>query len=213
MGDLMNVTKYEHACLLITEGTNKIIIDPGSFTKLPDELAGITSIIITEEHQDHFNIENIEIILAQSPDAKIFTTAAVHEQLAKNSIESTVIKGEQTVSSGSFTLSFYETDHAVVYGSSPCHSLPVKVNDYLYYPSDTYHVIADHVHILALPTSGPWYKLSDSVDFAKQINCDVIIPTHNALNSDTGNMVIHNSKQSHLEQKITFLQPGESFSG
>ncbi len=208
----MNVTKYEHACLIITNDNEKLVIDPGSFSKLPEDLNGITAVVVTEEHMDHFSPDNIQKILAQNPNVPIYTTQAVHDSLTESDITSTVISGEQTKDIGGFSLSFYETDHAVVYGSSPCRSLPVKVNDYLYYPSDTYHTIPDHVHILALPTSGPWYKLSEGVDFAKQINCDVIIATHNALNSDAGNMVTNSSKQPHIGKEIVLLAPGENFS-
>lgn len=116
----MKLTKYEHACLIIDNGQSRLIIDPGCFTKLPSNLKHVEQIIVTEEHLDHFDLANLKLILGQSPDAVLYTTKAVTEQLADSGIDSTAIAGAKTVKVHGFMLKFYETDHAPVYKKTPC---------------------------------------------------------------------------------------------
>lgn len=210
----MKVTKYTHACLILEDGNSRIVIDPGSFTELPDKLSDIVGVIVTEEHYDHFDPEKLKLILQQSPNAMIYTTQNVSDELAKSNIQATAVSGRQTLQIQNFTLTFFETDHAPVYQVSPCKSLSVKINDYLYYPSDSYQTIGEEVYILALPTSGPWYKVSESIDFANSIKSKVVIVTHDAINSEIGNGVTNKFLESHLsnDRRFIHLKPGESFS-
>lgn len=209
----MKLTKYEHACLMLDSDQSRLVIDPGCFTKLPDDLSGIGCIVITEEHVDHFNLENIQKILEQSPGAKIFSTDVVVGELAKSGIEATAIHGEQEVDQSGYHLSFYETPHAAVYRTSPCQSLSVKVDDYLYYPSDSYNTIDDTVEVLALPTSGPWHKLEEAIDLANTINSSTVLATHNWLYNEDGEMVANLYIKNNISDKnrnYVYLKPGES---
>lgn len=209
----MKLTKYEHACLLLDNGQSRLIIDPGCFTKLPDDLSGIGCIVITEEHVDHFNLSNIQDILSQSPDAKIFTTKAVSVELSKSNIEATAINGSQEVEHDGCHLSFNEVPHAAVYRKSPCQSLSIKVDGYLYYPSDSYSGIDDKVEVLALPASGPWHKLEEAIDLANAIDSPIILATHNWLYNIDGEIVANNFIKANIadkDRKYVYLKPGES---
>lgn len=77
----MKLTKYAHACFFVEEQGQKLIVDPGSFTELPDELDNTVAIIITHEHGDHFSPDNIEKIKAQNPNVQIFAAREVVEKL------------------------------------------------------------------------------------------------------------------------------------
>lgn len=209
----MKLKKYEHACLILDNDKSKLVIDPGCFTKLPEDLSGVGCLVITEEHVDHFDIDNVQKLLEQNPDLKILTTLAVNTQLSEAGIYSFVIGGEQTIEECGYALNFYETAHAPVYKTSPCRSLSVKVDDYLFYPSDSYNVIDDEVEILALPTSGPWHKVEEAIDFANSINSQKMLVTHNALYSDEGQAVANNFIKANIADKsreYIYLRPGES---
>lgn len=208
----MKITKYEHACLLLEKDSTKLVIDPGSFTTLPKSLESINYVIITEEHYDHFNLDNLQQIISKNPYVQTFTTQAVHNELIELGIDVKSISGDSKVTMGDFEVNFSETDHAVVYKKSPCKSLTLKVNDYLYYPSDSYKTISEKVKVLALPSSGPWYKVSESIEFANAISSEIILVTHNALNSPIGNKVTNNFLKSNLgeSRQFVFLESGES---
>lgn len=209
----MKLTKYGHACLLLEKDGTNLLIDPGSFTELPNNLPKIDFVVVTEEHYDHFNPGNLETVARNNPDVQIYTTAAVQEKLKDTELHVHTVAGDQAVTLGTFEIAFSETDHAVVYQKSPCKSLTVTVdNDVLYYPSDSYKTIGTSVKVLALPTSGPWFKVSECIEFANTVDSETVIPTHNGLNSDNGHKVTHNFVVNNIdpERTFTYLQVGES---
>ena len=210
---MIELTKYEHACLFLNKDGVRLVIDPGCFTKLPGDLSDIAVIIITEEHRDHMDVDNLQTILAASPDAQIFTSEVANAALAEAHIASTPIKGAATIEVAGYTLTFDETDHAPTYIHSPCRSLSLTVDDYLYYPGDSYNTTSDAVEILALPTSGPWHKLSEAIDFANEIKSRRILATHNYLYSDDGNAVANSFIKMNLadqSREFVYLEVGES---
>lgn len=209
----MNITKYGHACLFIDNGNSRLVIDPGDFTDLPQDLKNVSVIVVTEEHYDHFDPSNIKKILEQSPDAKIYSTANVAEQLNNESISAQSISSQEVVDYEGKKIKLTEGDHAVVYGQSPCKVLTVTVGDFLYYPSDSFIETKDKVKILALPTSGPWHKLSEAIDLMKSTNCEIIIATHNGLNSQDGNKVSSHFLNLHSKEPVKnfiYLEDGQS---
>ena len=209
----MKLTKYEHACLILDNGKSRLVIDPGCFTNLPSDLTNVGCLVVTEEHVDHFDLENIRKIAKQNPEVKIFTTEPVSTQLSEANITSVTIVGEQTFKEAGYVINFYETDHAPTYRKSPCRSLSIKIDDYLYYPSDSYNPSDDEVEILALPTSGPWHKVEEAIDFANSIKSKKILVTHNGLYGDNGNAVANHFIKMNIadeSREYIFLKPGDS---
>ena len=50
----MQLVKREHACLVLTQSGDTLVVDPGSFTLPLDDLRGVVAIVITHEHPDHW---------------------------------------------------------------------------------------------------------------------------------------------------------------
>lgn len=209
----MKITKFEHACLILENDTSRLVIDPGSFTHLPEDLTNISCIVVTEEHTDHYSLENIEKILKQSPTAEIITTQAVSNKLNDSDIKNNAVSVEGQFEVGGFALSLEEGDHAAIHGQSPCRVLTLKVDDFLYYPSDSYIPTAEPVQVLALPTSGPWHKVTESVNLANKVDSKQILVTHNGLYNEVGNMVTNNFTSNNIankEREYIFLNVGKS---
>lgn len=209
----MNITKFEHACLVLNNQTSRLVIDPGSFTRLPEDLKNISCVVVTEEHVDHYNLENIQKILLKSPEAKVFSTMSVVRQLSSSNIGSEAVTGEQQIEVGNFKLTLKEGDHAPIYGNSPCKVLTVQVDEFLYYPSDSFIPTNTSVQVLALPTSGPWHTIAESIRFADSINSNQLLVTHNGLYNDTGNTVANTFISNNIadkEREYIFLEVGES---
>jgi L-ascorbate metabolism protein UlaG (beta-lactamase superfamily) len=77
----VTITKYEHACLVIEEQGKRLIIDPGMYLKGFSDHENVCAVVVTHEHQDHLNPKVLDQIVKANPDAKIFTIAAVAEQI------------------------------------------------------------------------------------------------------------------------------------
>lgn len=207
----MKITKYGHACLLLEKDDARLLIDPGSFTELPNDLPEVDFIIVTEEHYDHFNVDNLKRV-ASIKSSPIYTTATVAENLKESGLSVKAISVDQAIDMGPYRVEFSVKDHATVYKTSPCKSLAITINNDVYYPSDTYQTTNKKIKVLALPTSGPWFKVSECIEIANAIDSEIVIATHNALNSEIGNKVTNNFIINNLVEgrKFMYLSENES---
>jgi L-ascorbate metabolism protein UlaG (beta-lactamase superfamily) len=173
----MKITKFGQSCLLIEEADARIILDPGSFSQQQNSLKDIDIVLITHDHQDHLDMESVKAILANNPEVKIFTNAAVHKKLEAEGIASTVVAHGETATEKGITLEGRGELHAVVINSVPqVENVGFLINGKLFYPGDALTVPGKHVEILALPTAGPWVKVSEVVDYALEVKPTIAFP-------------------------------------
>ncbi len=178
----MLIKKYAHACLLVEKDGVKVIVDPGSWNPTP-HASGVSAILITHEHGDHYDSAQVKTILAENPDATVITHPGMKEKLQADGIEEFVVvePGEPVIVNG-LAIESFGTEHAAIYKTSPCRNTGFLIGEELFVPGDAVHdVPAKPVRILALPTSGPWMKLAEAVDYAKAVAPAVAFPIHDAL--------------------------------
>jgi L-ascorbate metabolism protein UlaG (beta-lactamase superfamily) len=210
----MQITKYEHACLVIENQGQRIVIDPGFYTRPMTELHDVVAIVITHMHDDHCNEEQIDRILQNSPAAKIYGTEEVRKRL--EGYETIAVHHGDFYTDGGFTLEFFGDIHAEIHRSIPLiQNCGVLVNGALYYPGDSFTRPDQSVEILACPTSAPWLKISDVMDFVAAIKPSKCFPTHNVHLSDIGHELNNGRVRQVVEAgggKFEFLQPGSRLS-
>lgn len=209
----MKLTKYVHACVVLEDEGKKVIIDPGAFTPNLPDLTDVVALIITHEHQDHFSADHIQNIVSANPDLEIFAADGVAEQLPDIEI-STVAAGEECTA-GTFSFKFFGGLHAEVHKifQRPA-NIGVLINDSIYYPGDSFDTPDTKPKVLLVPTSGPWLKTGEIIDFISKVKpTGLVIPTHNALQSELGDTLTEDWLRSTCEkQGATFkhIAPGES---
>ncbi|HSX08150.1 MAG TPA: MBL fold metallo-hydrolase [Candidatus Saccharimonadales bacterium] len=208
----MNITKYEHACFVVEDQGQKLVVDPGKFSESFNDFTGITAVVITHVHADHFDSEKVHAIAAANPDAQIFSTRQVAEAAADLHI--TVVEPGTSVTVGAFTLEFFGGLHAEVYRSIPRdQNVGVLINSGLYYPGDSFVEPGKPVQVLALPSSGPWLKVAESLDFLAAIKPKFAFPTHDTYLSERGAVLVNTRLQAMAESfggTYRVLQPGET---
>jgi len=182
----MKLTKLEHAALIVEVAGRKLYIDPGSFTTALTDTARADAIVITHEHPDHWTPEQLDRIIAMSPDVRIFGPAGVAAAATGYPVE--VVHAGDTVTVGEFTLRFFGSTHAVIHSSIPViDNVGVLVNDQLYYAGDSFTVPAGvDVDTLAVPAGAPWLKISEVIDYVLAVNPRRAFPTHEMLLSRAG---------------------------
>lgn len=207
----MKVTKYEHACLDIHEGNNRLIICPGEFTTLLTDFNNVSAVVITHIHGDHFSPQMIQRIIQANPDVKIFGTKEVVQKINSNA-EVAMLGKQYTVSN--FTLEFFGQKHAEIDPQTPVvENIGVLVNNKLYYPGDSFTECPKPFEALAIPASAPWLRVGQTIPLIENSQCKLVFPTHNALLSEIGHTTTNNWLQRFTERadkKFTFLKPGES---
>jgi L-ascorbate metabolism protein UlaG (beta-lactamase superfamily) len=179
----MKITKYAQSCLLVVLNGVKILTDIGSYSAEIPNVTGLSAVLITHAHQDHFDLPKLQEVLAQNPDAQVITHAGVGEKLTEAGIAWTAIEPGEEVDIEGVSIESFGTEHAIIYGdSSPCRNTGFLIAGKLYMPGDALHDVPNKpVEILALPTGGPWHKISTAIDYAKTINPRVVIPIHDAM--------------------------------
>lgn len=207
----MRITKYEHACLLLTVGDESIVIDPGAFLTPPD-FSNVVAIVITHEHGDHWTADQVRRILNKSPDARIIAPQGVAD--AADDLEVEVVAAGETIELGSFKLEFFGGEHAVIHASIPTiDNLGVLVNDELYYPGDSFTVPGVEVGTLAAPIGAPWLKIGDAMDFVLAVKPTRAFYVHDMTLSVAGKQLGAARLSWATEQSAgTFieLEPGET---
>lgn len=207
----MRITKYEHACLLLTVGDESIVIDPGSFLTPPDFTA-VVAIVITHEHADHWTTDQVRRILDKSPEARIIAPQGVAD--AAEDLEVEVVAAGDTVEVGAFKLDFFGGKHAVIHSSIPViDNLGVLVNDELYYPGDSFTVPDVPVGTLAAPIGAPWLKIGDAMDFVLAVKPTRAFYVHDMTLSVAGKQLGAARLAWATEQSggtFTELEPGET---
>ncbi len=208
----MRITKYEHACLLLTVGDESIVIDPGSFLS-PIEPTGVIAVVVTHEHADHWTPEHLRRLLDKNPGAQIIAPQGV-ATAAGDEFEVQVVTPGDVVQAGPFKLEFFGGEHAVIHESIPgIDNLGVLVNDEFYYAGDSYAVPGVEVGTLAAPIGAPWLKIGDAMDYVLAVKPKRAFYTHDMTLSVAGKTMAAARLTWATEQNggtFTELQPGET---
>ncbi len=210
----MKITKYEHACLVLEEQGKQLVIDPGELSNSFVVPENPVALVITHIHGDHFDKTKIKAIVSKNPAIKIFTIEDVAKELFD--LENiTTVSDKQEEDAYPFSLIFYGTNHAIVHENAPrFKNTGVLVNNLFYYPGDSFTLPETPVQVLAVPTSGPWLKASESIDFMLNIKPKLAFATHDALLSENGAMFTNNWLTSFATQNSIEFQSiklGQSF--
>ncbi len=180
----MQITKLGHCCLVLDIGDVKIITDPGSFTDAQNTLTGISILLITHEHTDHYHVESVTAIVKNNPDIDVVCNKSVAALIVKENIpcKVSVVGDGESVTLHGVLIEGFGVEHAKVYGDMPnVENTGYMVAGKFYFPGDNFQAPGKAVEVLALPVAGPWMKISEAVDFAKLIKAPKAFGVHDGM--------------------------------
>ncbi|HET6746772.1 MAG TPA: MBL fold metallo-hydrolase [Candidatus Saccharimonadales bacterium] len=185
----MNIVKYEHACFTVEKDNALLVIDPGEFATDFIAPENVAAIVVTHEHSDHMDTEQLASIIDKNPEAVIFGPESVTSKL--ESLASHTVTTGDVIAVGPFSLEFHGGHHATIHESIPViQNLGVFINDLVYYPGDSFTLTHKPVDTLALPVSAPWLKIGEVMDFLSLIKPRLAFPTHDKILSNEGKELV-----------------------
>ena len=193
----MRLIKHGHACVRLESGSAAVVLDPGMFTAT-EALDGATAVLITHEHADHWTPDSL-----RATDAPIFTIAAVAAQItdqAPDVLERvTVVTPGQSVDVG-VPVEVVGEKHAVIHPELPHFDnsgyLLTVDGTTVFHPGDALTVPESPPDLLLLPVSAPWLKVSECIDYARDVGAPRSMAIHDAVYSEAGLGIV----DSHLSR-------------
>lgn len=200
----MRITKFGHACVRFEHRGRTVVVDPGVFTQ-PGAVDGADAVLVTHEHPDHYHPEHLA-----ATDAAVFTISAVAERLradAPGLVERlTVVEPGQSLEVAGIPVRVVGERHAVIHPEMQRFDnsgYVLTLDDVrVYHPGDALTLPGEDVDLLCLPVSAPWLKVSEAVDFARDVGAPRNLAIHDRVYSEAGLGIV----DGHLERFLTPLE-------
>ena len=195
----MLLTKFTHACVRLTDGDHRLVIDPGAFSEIDEALIDVDAVLITHEHFDHFVPDTLAAAAAANPSLQVWAPKSVADALAgKEELAgrvTTVAPGE-SFTAGGLAVRTFGGQHALIHSSIPAiANVGYLIEDGVYHPGDSYTVPTSSVEALLVPLNAPWAKLSETVDFTIAVGASRAFQIHDGLLGDIGSGAYENMLQ------------------
>jgi L-ascorbate metabolism protein UlaG (beta-lactamase superfamily) len=182
----MQLTKQGHACVRVTKDGRTLVVDPGGFSE-PDAALGADVILVTHEHPDHFDASRLRTAMEADPSAQIWTLRSVADQLsgAFPGRVHTVGHGD-TVSAAGFEIEVHGELHAVIHPDIPRitnvgYLVEGGEEGAVFHPGDALTVPDRPVDTLLLPVHAPWNKVSEVIDYLREVRPRRALDVHDGL--------------------------------
>lgn len=209
----MKISKYLHSCLVFEKDGFKLLFDPGRFSfaegRVTAEMfADVDAIIITHNHPDHLDKENLKKILNLSA-AKLYSNAEVLEEIQE--VGELVAEGALQI--GPFGLDVLNVQHEAILDSPIPEMQAYFIDGKVLHPVDSF---AENlfrfgvVELLILPTMAPFTTELDIAAFAQKIRPKKILPVHDGYARDFFLEQRYENYQKYFEKSgIHFLHAGD----
>jgi L-ascorbate metabolism protein UlaG (beta-lactamase superfamily) len=209
----MRLIKHGHSCVRLETGDHAVVVDPGVFTDT-HALDGATAVLVTHEHPDHWTPDNL-----RATDAPVYTIAAVaaliREQAPDVAERVTVVSPGDLVHVG-VPVEVIGEKHAVIHPELPHFDnsgyLLTVDGTTVFHPGDSLTVPPIAPDLLMLPVSAPWLKVSECIDYAREVGARRSLAIHDAVYSEAGLGIVDGHLNRFLaprEQEYVRLRAGE----
>ncbi|MGJ0157106.1 MBL fold metallo-hydrolase [Streptomyces sp. CH8.1] len=181
----MKLTKRLHSCVQLEKDGRTLVIDPGAFSE-PDAGLGADALLVTHEHPDHFDEGRLRAALDANPAAGLWTLRSVAERLAPAypGRVHTVGHGDTFTTAG-FEVQVHGELHAVIHPDIPrVTNVGYLVDGSLFHPGDALTVPGVPVETLMVPVHAPWNKVSEVIDYLREVKPRRALDIHDAYLAD-----------------------------
>ena len=194
----MRITKFGHACVRLEHDGRSIVLDPGMFTD-PSAVDGAGAVLITHEHPDHYVPD-----LLRRTGAPVFTIEAVAARIREDAPDVaervTVVAPGESFDPG-IPVRVVGELHAVIHPEMPrfFNSGYVVTGDLnVYHPGDSLTMPDQDIDVLLVPSSAPWLKASEAVDFARAVKAPRNVAIHDRIYTEAAHGILEGHMNAFL---------------
>lgn len=207
----MELIKKGHACVRIERDGRTLVIDPGGFSEA-DAAVGADALLVTHEHPDHFDEARLRAAMEANPAARIWTLRGVAEKISTTFPGRVHTVGEgDTFDAAGFEVEVHGQLHAVIHPDIPrIANCGYLVGGSLFHPGDALTVPGRPVDTLLLPVHAPWSKVSEVIDYVREVAPRQALDVHDGLLADQARPVYDRMIGDLGGAKHGRLAPGES---
>jgi len=214
----IELSLWGHACVRLESASGKrLVIDPGSYSDRA-VLEDADAVLVTHEHGDHMVPGELRDAVENSSHLDVWGPDPVIDQIAVDALVAgrmhRVRSGDSFVAAGFDVLALGESHARAHPDLTPVANLAYLVDGVVLHPGDSFTVPAagTRVEVLLAPLSGPWLKVGELVDYVRAVGPRVVVPIHDAMNSQAGNNLADRLVTS-LGGTIDYrrLRPGDTF--
>lgn len=180
----MRLTRFGHSCVLIELDGTRVLFDPGTLSHGFEGISDLDGVIVTHQHPDHVDTTRVPALIEANPGATLLAEPTTAAQLGGRwrpfapgdavAIGAVIARG----TGGRHAIIHPELaridNTSVLLGTD---AVPGR----FFHPGDALFVPEQRVDVLGLPTTAPWSKLSETVDYFRAVAPRLAIPIHNAI--------------------------------
>jgi L-ascorbate metabolism protein UlaG (beta-lactamase superfamily) len=171
--------KRAHSTIRLEKDSQVLVIDPGVFAET-DATAGAEAILITHEHQDHFDEERVRAVLEATPAVEVWTQGTVAELISATFPGRVHVVGDgDAFTVAGFDIRVYGEYHAEIHPDIPRGSnIGFLVDNAVFHPGDAFTVPDRPVHTLMIPIHAPWNKAAEVIDYIREVKPQRAVDIH-----------------------------------
>jgi len=210
----MQLTKFTHSCVRFDDGDRALVIDPGVFSEVAAALDGASAVLITHEHPDHVDVEQLRAAAQRDSRLAIWAPEPVAAALRDLGEQVTTVAAGQAFDAAGFDVRSFGGQHALIHPTIPViPNVGYLVGGAVYHPGDSLIVPPVPIEVLLAPMHAPWSKTAEVVDFVVAVRSPRVVGVHDSLLTGTGLEFVRNHVGrigGEHGSELHSLKPGET---
>ena len=198
----MRLTKYTHAAVTLERDGRRLLVDPGIWVE-DEAFEGVDDVLVTHEHVDHLDVERVTRAASRNSPFIVRGPSAAVDQLTALGDAAVAVAPGESFSVAGFAVTVVGGEHAEIYPAIPrIANVGYLVDGSVYHPGDSFFVPPEPVATLLVPTSAPWLKLAEAIDFVRAVEPERAFSIHDGITNARGDALVDRLLGAHAGHRL-----------